>query len=302
MAPSLADELTDLATSWRRALRVAELADMTIKTYTQSLKIFTEWVRERPELDSLDDLNRHVIEDWLLDMKAKGLKSNTRATRHRNVRTFFRWLVREDELTVSPLDNVPQPKIFQQPVDVVPLDDIRKLLATCKGTDLTQRRDEAIIRSLADAGMRVSECTGLALDDVDMDLQVFTVRGKGNRLRGAPFSARTATAVDRYLRIRRRQKHASSPALWISRQGTLGAERVRKMLDERCELAGLEHLHPHQFRHTLAHHLRLGGMNDTDMMRIFGWRTSAMLARYGESAADERALAAFDRFNIGDKL
>ncbi len=71
----------------------------------------------------------------------------------------------------------------------------------------------------------------------------------------------------------------------------------------RCGVqAGVGHIHPRQFRNTAAHQLRLAGMNDQDMKRIFGWWSSAMLDRYGASAADERARESHRRHSFGDKL
>ena len=68
---------------------------------------------------------------------------------------------------------------------------------------------------------------------------------------------------------------------------------VAQVLKRRGREAGLEGLHPHQFRHTFAHEMLAGGMQEGDLMRIAGWKSPLMPKRYGASAASERAVAAY---------
>jgi integrase len=67
-------------------------------------------------------------------------------------------------------------------------------------------------------------------------------------------------------------------------------------------LIGLPGLHPHQFRHTFAHTWLAGGGNEIDLMRLAGWSSRSMVARYGAYAADERARQAHHDLNLGDRL
>ena len=61
-------------------------------------------------------------------------------------------------------------------------------------------------------------------------------------------------------------------------------------------------MHPHRFRHTAAHDFLLAGGQERDLMRLLGWRSEAMLSRYGASAADHRAMQAAKRLKGGDRV
>jgi len=84
--------------------------------------------------------------------------------------------------------------------------DLGALLKACSGKAFADRRDEALFRFLLDWGVRVSEVCGLRVEDVDLDREMALVTGKGSKIRPVYFGARTARALDRYLRERRRHR------------------------------------------------------------------------------------------------
>jgi site-specific recombinase XerD len=232
--------------------------------------------------------------------------SATVRQRYASLKQWFGWLHREGEIPSNPIEGMEPPKIDEKPVPVIPLDDLRAILAACKAESdgFLATRDEAIIRLFIDTGVRLEEMAGIKTGDIDRRLQTVVVLGKGRRFRTVAFDVRTAEAVDRYDRQRKRNEKArDTDAFWIGRKGQLSSSAIAQMVKRRSADAGISpHIHPHQFRHTFAHQWLTRGGNEGDLQQIAGWSSPQMLQRYGSSAAEQRAQEAHKRIGLWDDL
>lgn len=287
--------------SFALSLEARNRAPTTVRTYRYAVEGLGAFLAEQGMPTALEHVKREHIEAYMVDLLSDH-SPGTALNYFKSLQVFWKWAVEEDEITVSPMARMHAPTVPDNPPPVVDVARLKALLKACEGRGFDERRDMALLRLLIDTGIRRGEAAGIQVADVDMPMRTIHVTGKGSHQRSIPMGAKTAQAVDRYLRVRNAHRLAELPQLWLGPRGALTIWGVTSVLKKRARMAGLGKVYPHLLRHTFAHEWRLAGGDDDGLMQIAGWRSREMLNRYGRSAAAERARMAQRRLSLGDRL
>jgi site-specific recombinase XerD len=292
-------DLAAMLPSWELALRAERKSAQTLKSYGDGVRGFLRWCDTNGHTPALD---RDLVKTWVAELLESGAEPATARARQLGLRRFSAWLEEEGEVDTDPLLGLKAPKLDTKVTESLTDDELRRLIKACSGKEFRDRRDEAIVRLMAETGMRAGEVIGLTVADVDLQRGVVTVhRGKGGKGRVAPFGPQTARAIDRYTRMRRAHRLADTTALWLGDRGKeLAYFGLRNALQYRAELAGLKGFHLHLLRHTAASRWLAAGGSEGGLMSVAGWSTRDMIDRYTRSTASERAADEARRLGLGD--
>jgi site-specific recombinase XerD len=291
--------MLDLLDSWVVHLQAENRAQRTIKVYSTGLRQYRQYCVDNGLPEELD---RKTVRAWIASLMEAGLEPATADVRLTAVKRYAAWLYDEDETDTNILLGLKAPKLGQKIVRPLSLDDIRALLAACRGKDLLARRDEAVIRLMLDTGLRAGELCGLQVGDVKITAGTAVVIGKGNKERTVAFGPQTARALDRWLRVRREHgKAKASTALFLGGMGrTFGYPGLARALALRGEQAGIGPVNPHKLRHTWASRWKDAGGSEQSMMALAGWTSPKMIARYTRANSSDRAVAESQKLGLGD--
>lgn len=238
--------------------RIEGIADKTLKRYAdENLKII-RFLRK-----PLYEVTTYDLRFYLSYRRQQGKVSNrTLDGMRRCYSSFFGWLSAEGLIGRNPcatLAKIKYRKTVKKPFSAVELEKIRKACQT--------ERDIAIVDFLYATGCRVSEVVALDVSDIDFDNLECRVLGKGNKERIVYLSPVAAMHLQEYLRSRRDFSEALFAGKGSDRIGKNGIEALLKRIGK---AAGVENVHPHRYRRTLATNLLDRGMNIQDVAAILG--------------------------------
>lgn len=229
------------------------------------------------------------------------LSLDTRHRYFREVRCFFNWVTASGYLGATPFAHLRNVRLPQKIVRVFTPDDLRQLLAACPATPLGAR-DRAVVMTLLDTGLRVSELVRLTLDDLDFATQRLRVLyAKGNKQRVVAFSDDCGQEILRLLRVRGNEPGplfcASDGHGSLRQTVALRPNGVKQMLRRLGRATGLAKVHAHRFRHTFATWAIEQGARELDVQLLLGHSSPDMVRRYASSYNSELAARRHGEFS-----
>jgi site-specific recombinase XerD len=294
-------DIYTLADSFERSLLAENLSPHTIQSYLQSLKLFARFMEENYQSHFAEQVQSSHIKEFLADCLASHSPA-TGQTRYRGLKAFFKWCAAEEILSSSPMGTMTIPKGEEKLRRVLSDDELRALFKTCTTKSFVDLRDLAIMRLFLDSGMRLNELRMLKFEDLEMKNFCVIVRGKGAKWRYCVFGAKTAQAIDRYIRVRNQHVHAASEFLWIGQRGPITDDLIQKMFAERGEAAGIDHMHPHLLRHSFIDRMKRSGMSEENIMQLTGHTSTEVFFHYAKNLRAERAMQDYKSRAPGDKI
>lgn len=231
------------------------LSPLTVKNYRRDLTQVQNYCTER-KLSDWNQLDIHQVRALVAHLHRQGLHGRSIARLLSAVRSLFRFLLREGQVTHNPAEGVSSPKAKRPLPKVLDVDQISRLL-DIKGTKPLELRDRALMELMYSSGLRLAELVGLNLNDLDRRDALVTVTGKGNKTRVLPVGRLALQAIDAWLAARASIADINETALFTNRNGSrLSARSIQTRLRQWGLKQGLDaKVHPHRLRHSFASHM-----------------------------------------------
>ena len=245
----------------------------TVRNYRLDLLDFGRWAA-RASVNPLC-ATRRDMRSYLGDLDYAQYSRRTVNRRLSSIRSFFRWLAAEGLVESNPTDVVSGPKLARSLPRTIPPADMARLLSVWRGSDKpSDMRNRAILEFLYACGARISETSGLLVDNVDFDTAQVRVFGKGSKERIVPLHELAIASMRDYLFNARPELLAGkeSPYFFVSTRGNqMSPDALRKMFKQSLLAAGLDQtLSPHDMRHTFATDLVEGGADLRSVQEMLG--------------------------------
>lgn len=250
-------------------------SDYTVKDYRKDIEQFMTYMKQQA-IDRFAAVSYADVRLYLSELHEKGYARRTVARKLSSLRSLYRFLEREKAVESNPFASASTPKANHRLPKFFYEEELEPLFTIFDISVPLGQRNQAILELLYASGIRVSECCGLTLNDVDLTIGVVLVKGKGRKERYVPVGSFALEAMERYINDGRETllKKAEEPseALFLNyRGGSLSDRSVRTILNDLVKKAALNaHMSPHVLRHTFATHLLNGGADLRAVQELLG--------------------------------
>ena len=238
--------------------------DNTLRQYTREIRNMLDFLGKRIEDITGMDLRYY----YGVMREQRGIKMSTMQTRLHYLSSFWDFLNTEELVTGNPVKKVgllKMEKVIKKPYSAADMEALR--------TSCNTLRDRALVEFLYSTGVRVSELVALNVGDIEMGRQELIVYGKGSKERKTYLTDQAKFYLRRYLQTRTDEKDLQNRPLFVTRDkphDRLTVAGIQYMLRHLGEQAGVNNVHPHRFRRTIATDLLNRGMPIEQVKEFLG--------------------------------
>jgi len=235
------------------------LGEQTRQAYASDLGRLSAWLEQQPGRQGLKVATRTDLLGWISSGLAEGIKTSTAARRLSGIRRFYRYLLREGVVREDPTLRIDSPRLPRRLPDTLTEQDVDGLLAEPDPEVALELRDKAMLEILYGCGLRVSELTGLTVDQINLRQGVVRIRGKGDKERLVPLGEEAIDWLVQYMKQGRPEllKGQACDALFPgNRASAMTRQTFWYRIKHYAGRAGIHKpLSPHTLRHAFATHL-----------------------------------------------
>lgn len=268
--------LYNLLQQFQTYLQIEKNASLyTVNFYQKDIESFFEFM-ETEHLTDLNDVDYHVVRLYLTTMYDQHLSRRSVSRKISSLRSFYKFLEREEEVEANPFLRVTLPKAEKPLPNFLYYEELERLFSISDQSQPLGQRNQALLELMYATGIRVSECAQLTVDAIDFNLQTILVVGKGRKERYLPFGSFAADALSNYLENGRQHLENKSTSttqyVFLNAKGQpITTRGIRLILNKLVKDAALTvHLHPHALRHTFATHLLDAGADLRSVQELLG--------------------------------
>ena len=267
------------------------LSPHTAKAYRTDLAQMGRFLEARGRGD-LSEVTTRDLRAFLASLSS--LAATTRARKLSALRTFFDWVAEERGDGRNPARALGAPRKAQRLPHVLSAGEAARLAEPNARPSTLRRevllaRDAVIVELLYGSGLRVSECVGLDIQQLDLRKGEVRVLGKGSKERIVPLSAAAVDAVQEWLVVRTLLQPAAEESALVlnARGGRLSARSAARLIKQRGLVAGVaKDVHPHALRHSFATHLLEGGADLRSIQEMLGHASLSTTQKYTHLTTD----------------
>ncbi len=228
----------------------------TVSNYQRDLKRFYVFCYDS-SLEEWGAVKSSHIRQFIAQLHRSGLSARTLQRNLSAIRSFYRFLIRENKVENNPALAVQAPKAEKRLPSTLDIDQISGLLAMSSIDSFIACRDRAIMELFYSSGLRLAELARLDVRDVDFGDQLVYVTGKGDKSRIIPVGKQAISALTDWLSKREQLASYEQTALFITKQGRrLGMRAIQQRMRYWGKKQGIsDRVHPHRLRHAFASHM-----------------------------------------------